>query len=527
VSTQEEFVLKATTAGLTPDEIITDPEELTFLGTDVYQSGDAPTVAVRPRNVESLAMAVRIGAAAGFAIVPRGGGASYTDGYLTRGLSVVLIDTRDLGGIDVHETNATVTVEAGVTWANLKAHLDSLGWRTPFWGPFSGIAATVGGSVSQHAVSHGSGGYGISANSVHSLDVVLANGELLTTGAAAGGGALGVRHQGPDLTGLFTGDCGAFGVKARITLPLLRRKAAFQAASFAFESFESFHTAMRHAAREGLDDENFGLDAALSQGQIAREENANRTGEVVATVIRTHGLIGGIRQLVKMGIRGTHSLAKAQYAAHYILEGTDEAEAKAKLKRLRQIIGEYGVEMVNTVPTVVRGMPFAPLFNTLGPNGERWVPLHGVLSHEATQEFNPALTRFFSSRKLEMERLGIWSGQMFTAIGSSGFLYELALYWPDCRTVYHEREIDAAYLENLPRYDPNPDARAYVAQLKSDLIQLYVDHGASFFQLGRAYPFASRLNEPALQLLQSIKELVDERSALNPGVLGLGDRTAI
>jgi D-lactate dehydrogenase (cytochrome) len=121
-----------------------------------------------------------------------------------------------------------------------------------------------------------------------------------------------------------------------------------------------------------------------------------------------------------------------------------------------------------------------------------------------------------------MERLGVWSGTMFTAIGSSGFLYEIALYWPDCRTVYHEREIDPAYLASLPRYDANPEARAYVAQLKSDLIELYVEHGASFFQIGRAYPFTGRLNPPALALLASIKQLLDEQSAMNPGVLGLG-----
>lgn len=522
MNSQETYVEAALAAGITQDQIVTDPEELVFLGTDVYRSGDAPTVAVRPNSVEALTIAVRIATANEFAIVPRGGGASYTDGYLTHGLSVVLVDTRNLCDIDVNENNATVTVGPGVTWAALKSHLDPLGWRTPFWGPFSGIAATVGGSVSQHAVSHGSGGYGISAASVLGLDVVLANGEILTTGAAAAGGPAGVRHSGPDLTGLFTGDCGAFGIKARITLPLLRRKAAFRGASFAFQSFEAFYSAMRAAALEGLDDENFGLDAALSQGQIAREERAGRTLEVISTVIKTHGLIGGVRQLAKMGIRGTRSLAKAQYAAHYLIEGTDEAEAKSKLKRLRQIIGEFGLEMVNTVPTVVRGMPFAPLFNTLGPSGERWVPLHGVLSHDAALTFHTALMEFFASRKTEMEQLGIWSGTMFTAIGPSGFLYEIALYWPDCRSIYHEREIDPAYLANLPHYDANPEARAYVEKLKADLILLYVGHGASFFQLGRAYPFTGRLNPAARGLLESIKGLLDEKSAMNPGVLGLG-----
>ena len=76
---------------------------------------------------------------------------------------------------------------------------------------------------------------------------------------------------------------------------------------------------------------------------------------------------------------------------------------------------------------------------------------------------------------------------MFTSVGSSGFLYEIAIYWPDARSVYHERVVDPEYLASLPVYEDNPEAREYVAQLKSDLIKLYVEHSASFFQIGRAY----------------------------------------
>jgi glycolate oxidase len=56
------------------------------------------------------------------------------------------------------------------------------------------------------------------------------------------------------------------GVKVRITLPLLRRKPAFQCASFAFAGFAELTEAMRLAALERLEDEHFAVDAALTQG---------------------------------------------------------------------------------------------------------------------------------------------------------------------------------------------------------------------------------------------------------------------
>jgi glycolate oxidase len=514
--------LAALRAALPADRVIADAAELAWLATDVYRAGDVPVAAIRPRTIEELAAGVKAAVSAGLVIVPRGGGASYTDGYARRGRPALLIDTRSLDSIDVDEVNATVTVGSGVTWAALKEKLDGLGWRTPFWGPFSGIAATIGGSVSQNSISHGSGAYGSSAPHVTSMEVVLASGERLVVGAAAAGGAAGIRNFGPDLLGLFTGDCGALGVKAKLTLPLYRRKPAFACASFAFPTFAAFHGGLRAAAIEGLDDEHFALDAALSQGQIAREERAGRTTSIAASVLKTKGFAAGLAQLAKMGVAGTRALRAAEYSCHYILEGIDDAEAQGRVKRLRAILADYGNEIPNTVPTVVRGMPFAPLFNTLGPKGERWVPLHGLLAHDAVLPFHVALDAFYEARATDMQRLGIWYGGMFTNIGTSAMLYEIALYWPDEPTVYHQRAIDPTYMANLPKYPANPEARAYVDTLKKDLVKLYAAHGAAHYQVGRAYPLAERLTPAARQLLTAIKASLDPQDVMNPGVLGLG-----
>ncbi len=504
-----------------PEQIITDAAG-EALYTDVFRQLEVPLAVVRPQTVAQLQKVVAMTATEGIVLSLRGGGASYTDGYLPASQGQILLDLGMMNQItEVNEQDAYVTVEAGVTWSALKEALDSRGLRTPFWGPFSGLRATVGGSISQHTISHGSGAHGISAQSVLSMDVVMADGSLLRTGSASVGGSPFLRHFGPDLTGLFTGDCGALGIKARITLPLLRQRAAHRNLSFAFNTFGAMHESMRCIAREGLEDTHFALDGALSQGQIARQENAGDTFKMALSILNSSpSRWEGLKQLARAGVSARRIIGSSAYMTHYIVEGVDDHEVKSRLHRIRGLVEGLGIEIPATAPSVVRGMPFAPFYNTLGPKGERWVPLHGILPHSAVGGFHSALEALFAARRDDMQRLGIWHGGMFATVGSSGFLYELALYWPDEITAYHREVVPADYLSQLPVYERNLEARDYVQALKQELTQLYMDHNGMSFQLGKAYPYRERLSPEALKLIDAIKRNTDPDNRLSPGNLG-------
>lgn len=490
--------------------------------TDVYRTMAAPRAVVRPGSVDELQAVIGLAAQDNARFTVRGGGASYTDGYLAADAQDFIIDISRLTGIEIDEYGGKVTVEAGVTWAGLAEALAAKGLRTPFKGPFSGFHATIGGSMSQNAISHGSGAHGISAESALSFDVILADGTLLRTGSAAQTGVPFVRHAGPDLTGLFTGDCGVFGVKARVTLPLLRMLPAHRPISFAFPDFASMHEAMRRVALERIEDTHFAIDAALSQGQIARQDRAGGTVAMALSILRSSpSLTSGFTQLLRAGTQARRQIGKSAFMCHYIVEGFDDAETRGKLHRLRQLVSGLGQEIAATVPAVVRGMPFAPFYNTLGPGGERWVPLHGILPHAQAAKFHDALEAFYTERADELKRHGIWYGGMFSTVGTAGFLYEIAIYWPDEQTAYHKSVIPADYLANLPSFRAAPEARAAVEKLKRELVALYDAHGAIHFQLGRAYPYAQRLDDPALQLVRTIKDGLDPGHRLQPGVLGL------
>lgn len=514
--TTKEGLVDAMTAVL-GDAVVTDAAMLAVVSNDVYRTGGAPLALVRPTDVAGVQAAVRLCAEAGVAMVPRGGGASYTDGYLFPKGGHVVFDLGALDAIAVNETNLTVTVGAGATWAALKDVLDAKGLRTPFWGPFSGLAATIGGSMSQNTLSHGSNAHGISAQSVLGMDVVLANGELIRTNAAEA-----TRFYGPDLTGLFTGDCGALGLKVAITMPLIRKNPAVEALSFAFDDFTSYHAAVRIAAMERLDDSHFGLDLALSQGQIGRNEGAAAKLKIAADVIRkAPDKLKGVAQVIRMGLAGEDPMRSGAYMCHFIVDGYDAQDAAAKAKRLRRLIAPFGREIANTIPAFVAAMPFAPLANILGPGGERWVPIHAVLSHDKAVAFNTAFHTLLAERKAAMEAQGVWVGTMFSPAGPSGFLYEVALYWPDDRTAYHHHVLGEAHMSGLPSFADNPPARAYADDLKQAIIALMQDFAAAHYQIGRAYPYLSRLDKRASTLLKAIKAELDPKGLMNPGALGL------
>jgi glycolate oxidase len=153
------------------DNVLTG-EAADLFATDVYRKLESPVAAFRPASVEELQELVRFSANKSIPFTIRGGGASYTDGYVVADSQHLLEDLGLLKQIEINHAGGFVTVEAGVTWAELAEALDKHGLRIPFRGPFSGLRAAIAGSVSQNSLSYSTGKYGISAESVLALDVI-------------------------------------------------------------------------------------------------------------------------------------------------------------------------------------------------------------------------------------------------------------------------------------------------------------------------------------------------------------------
>ena len=500
------------------ENVLTGDADRLFYAHDVFRAGHLPDAVLRPGTVDELQAVVRAAYASGTPLVVRGGGASYTDAYAHRQSGGLTVDTSRLNRIEIDETRATVTVEPGVTWAALREALLARGFKTKFWGSYSGLHANVGGGMSMNAISHGQG---CAAEAALGFEIITGTGELMKTGSAVSGKASAfARHYGPDLTGLFTGDCGALGVKARITLALVKAPPAFATASFAFTSFEGLHGAFRAIGVEGIVEENFGLNEVLQQGQLGKADTAAKV-EMAGKIVRQSGMLKGVAKLAKMAFAGEKAIAAASYAGHFIVEGIDSAEANSRIALVKRLCSAFGNEIPNSVAEVVRAMPFAPFHNVLGPKGERWLPCHAQLAHDQAVPFHNALQALLAEEAEVMARHGIICGGMFMAVGSTAFVYEPAFYWPDAQTPYQARVVDAGYLASLPVHPRSEAGEAQALRIKGRVHDLMHDHGGVHFQIGKVYPFA-RDHDPAhWALLKVLKAELDPKGILNPGNLGL------
>ncbi len=503
--------------------LLTDDESRLFYSTDVFRRADVLATAVaQPGSVEELCEIVRLCSEAGCPMVARGGGASYTDGYLAVRDPTICIDTGRLKRIEINAEDMYVTAEVGVTWEELYRELRAQGLRTPFWGPFSGKVATIGGSTSSHAVNYGSGLYGVSAESITGIDVVLADGELLSTGSGGGNNAAPFfRHYGPDLTGIFTGDAGALGIKARISLRLMKRPEGFAACSFGFPNGENALKAMMDVARLGIIAQCFGLDPRQQKTALTQMESTNPLDAAKSVMRSARNPLDGLVQLTKMALAGRSFLKKASYSAHFSVEGVTNGEAKAKIAQVRAIASKYGAEVANSIPTFFNAEPFMPLTPILGPGGVRWKPTHGVIAFSKVLKHHAEIEAMLAEYRDRMERHGVQLTRMLMPFSTNAFIYEPTFLWRDARSIYHEKVYPTELLPKVPTHDDNPEGRALLYEIKKRIQQICTENGACHMQIGKDYPYLETRKPQTAQLLRQLKSAVDPDGLMNPGALGL------
>ena len=506
--------------------LLTDTESRTFYSTDVFRQADVLAgMVVQPGTVDELQAVVRACAQSRAPMVVRGGGASYTDGYLPTKPGTVLFDMGRLTGIDVNEQDMTVTVEPGVTWAALYDTLARRGLRTPMWGPFSGLAATVGGGMSHYAVNYGSGIYGVSAESLTCMDVILASGEILSTGSAGGEGhSPFFRFYGPDLAGLFVGDAGAFGIKARMTLRMMHKPEGFAAASFGFPDGESCLQTLIEIAPLGIVAQNFALDPRQQKTALNQMESTDPLQAAWSVFRSARNPVDGAFQVMKMGLAGRRFLKDAVYSAHFSTEGVNDAEARQKLAAVRKIASRRGAEVANSIPVYFHAEPFMELLPILGPRGERWKPTHGILPLSKVLQHHADFEALLNEYRERMRKHRVALHRMLVSFSTNAFIYEPTFLWEDEQTVYHRRVYPPDLLAAKPVYPPNPEGRALVFEIKERISELCIKNGASHLQVGKDYPYLRTRKPEVRRLLIELKRLLDPDSLMNPGALGLPER---
>lgn len=171
----------------------------------------APDAVVAPRDRHEVVAVVRWAAANGVALVPFGAGTGVCGGAAPVA-GAVTVDLKRLTAIgELDEVSGIVEVEPGVIAQRLEDELGRRGWTLGHH-PSSAHASTIGGFLAVRSAGQASSLHGKLEDMVVGLEVVLADGEVLTTRIVP------QSSSGPDLSRLFLGGEGTTGIITRAWL---------------------------------------------------------------------------------------------------------------------------------------------------------------------------------------------------------------------------------------------------------------------------------------------------------------------
>ncbi len=190
-----------------------------------------PLVVVLPENTDQVSRVLRYCHDNDIRVVPRGSGTSLSGGALPLADGVLLGLSKFNRVLEVDYQNRVAVVQPGVTNLNVTNTVQGNGfYYAP--DPSSQIACSIGGNVAENAGGVHCLKYGLTANNVLGVEMVLITGEIIR---------LGGKHldsEGYDLLGLMTGSEGLLGVVTEVTVRILQSPETARAVLVGFPTSE-------------------------------------------------------------------------------------------------------------------------------------------------------------------------------------------------------------------------------------------------------------------------------------------------
>jgi glycolate oxidase len=226
--------------------VVEAPVEMRAFETDGLTAyRQLPLVVVLPETTAQVSAILKFAHENGVKVVPRGAGTSLSGGALPLADGILLGMAKFNRVLEIDYANRCAVVQPGVTNLAITKAVENRGfYYAP--DPSSQIACTIGGNVAEN-----SGGvhclkYGLTANNVLGIEMVLITGEVIR---------LGGKHldsEGYDLLGIMTGSEGLLGVVTEVTVRILQRPETARAVLVGFPTSEDAGQCVADIISEGI-----------------------------------------------------------------------------------------------------------------------------------------------------------------------------------------------------------------------------------------------------------------------------------
>jgi glycolate oxidase len=229
-----------------PAYVVSDATELKVYETDgltIYKA--TPDVVVLPNSATEVAEIVRLCARERIPFVPRGAGTGLSGGALALEGGVMIGLNRMNRVLEVDYANQRAVIEPGLIniWLTNQVSADGYYYAPD---PASQTACSLGGNVAENSGGPHCLKYGVTTNHVLGLELVLASGEIIEVGSRT------PDPPGYDLTGVFVGSEGTFGIVTKIVVRLLRRPEAVKTMMLVFETIADASAAVSGIIGRGI-----------------------------------------------------------------------------------------------------------------------------------------------------------------------------------------------------------------------------------------------------------------------------------
>lgn len=205
-----------------------------------------PFCGVWPRTVEHVSEILKLANRQKIPVIPRGAGTGLA-GMAVPIKGGIVLDLNRMNQIKkISIEDRLAVVEPGVVYASLEKALAQYGFLFPP-DPASGKVSTLGGNVATNAGGVKGAKYGTTRDYVLGLQVVLPDGRIMRTGSKTMKSV-----SGYDLTKIFVGSEGTLGVITEITLKINPKTTAATTALATFNSLEDAGNAVSQSMYSGI-----------------------------------------------------------------------------------------------------------------------------------------------------------------------------------------------------------------------------------------------------------------------------------